>query len=73
MNMSDIRGGPLSPRIKPRTRIEDDSAIETDYHLSEVLGKGAFGVVWEATHTVNKQKYAIKMVHKDKVCLYLNK
>jgi serine/threonine protein kinase len=60
----------LSPRSgekRPRTRIDDDSGIEAVYNFGEVLGKGAFGVVWEATHRSNGPKYAIKMVPKDKV------
>lgn len=71
--MSELRGPLLSPRQeggKPRTRIDDDSGIETEYQLGEVLGRGAFGVVWEATRRSDGQKYAIKMVPKDKVSLF---
>ena len=36
-----------------------------------MLGKGAFGVVWEATSVNSKEKFAIKMVHKDKVVIIM--
>ena len=72
--MSNRRGSllSLSPRristeSKPRTRIEDESAIETVYKLGETLGKGSFGVVKEVTHIKSGQQYAMKMVNKDKV------
>ena len=72
--MADHRGQMLatSPRrpndeTKPRIRIDDDSDIESFYRLGNMLGKGAFGVVWEATKRTNEQQYAIKMVAKDKV------
>lgn len=63
---------PVSPRHnytvepKPRRRIEDDGEIDSDYVVGEVLGKGAFGVVKEATSIVTGEKYAIKQVLKDK-------
>ena len=62
---------PVSPRHnliepKPRRRIEDDSDIDDDYIVGEVLGKGAFGVVKEATSKTSGEKYAIKQVLKDK-------
>lgn len=72
--MADHRGQILatSPRrpndeTKPRIRIDDDSDIESFYRLGNMLGKGAFGVVWEATKRTDEQQYAIKMVAKDKV------
>ena len=50
-----------------RIRVEDESDIEKIYQMGEVLGKGAFGIVKEATHRESKEKFAIKTVAKDKV------
>lgn len=65
---------PLSPRKqsseeerRPRTRVEDENALERVYHMGEILGQGSFGVVKEATHHITGKKFAIKAVSKDKV------
>lgn len=65
--------GPLTPKkfsnssIIERIRVEDEGEIEKKYHLKEVLGKGAFGVVREVVHRESKKKFAMKTVPKDKV------
>ena len=51
----------------PHTRIEDDSAVEKVYTLGKKLGKGSFGVVIEATHIETGEKWAIKIINKEKV------
>ena len=64
----------LSPRKqgadddrRPRTRVEDENALEKFYHMGEILGQGSFGVVKEATHHTTGKKFAVKAVSKDKV------
>lgn len=68
--------GPLTPKKLSsaifdveRIRVEDESEIEKKYHLGEVLGKGAFGLVREAVHKDSKARFAMKIVAKDKVSL----
>ena len=53
-------------------RVEDESSIEKEYIVGEVLGTGAFGVVKEVTHKLTHQKFAMKIINKDKVCTYLS-
>lgn len=50
-----------------RIRVDDESDIEKIYQMGEVLGKGAFGVVKEVTHRESKERFAMKIVAKDKV------
>ena len=59
----------LSPceRSIPHTRVEDERQIEESYVIGEVLGKGSFGVVREALQKKTGQKFAIKVIHKEKV------
>ena len=52
---------------RPRTRVDDESAIEAVYRLGDVLGKGTFGVVREVTHKTTGKQFAMKIVIKDKV------
>ena len=71
--MSD-RKLPVSPRRgcdrdKPRTRIEDESAIEEVYKMGDVLGRGSFGVVKEVTNRADGRQYAMKIINKDKVII----
>jgi len=54
------------PRIL-HTRIEDEGDIEKTYSFGEILGRGGFGVVVEVENRHTKKKYAMKVVHKDKV------
>lgn len=63
----------LSPceRSVPHTRVEDERQIEESYVIGEVLGKGSFGVVREALQKKTGQKFAIKIIHKEKVRLSL--
>lgn len=50
-----------------RIRVEDESEIDKLFQMGEVLGRGAFGVVKEATNRETKEKFAMKIVPKDKV------
>lgn len=50
-----------------RIRVEDEGDVEKIYQLGEVLGKGAFGIVREVTQRESREKYAMKIVAKDKV------
>ncbi len=50
-----------------RIRVDDESDVEKIYQLGEVLGKGAFGVVKEVVLRDSREKYAMKIVAKDKV------
>lgn len=66
--------GPLTPKKLSsstfgveRIRVEDEGEVEKKYHLGEVLGKGAFGIVREVLHRDSKAKFAMKIVAKDKV------
>lgn len=52
---------------KPHTRVDDESEIEKKYSLGEVLGQGSFGVVREVTNRLTGQKFAMKIVNKEKV------
>ena len=71
------RNPPLTPRrysninvenpSVERIRVEDESDIEKLYQIGEVLGKGSFGIVREVTHRTTKEKFAMKVVNKDKV------
>jgi len=50
-----------------RRRVEDESAIEKQYAFGDVLGTGAFGVVKEVTNKLTQEKFAMKIIAKDKV------
>lgn len=52
---------------KPHTRVDDESEIEKKYSVGEVLGQGSFGVVREVTNKLTGQKFAMKIVNKEKV------
>ena len=52
---------------KPHTRVDDESEIEKKYSVGEVLGQGSFGVVKEVTNKLTGQKFAMKIVNKEKV------
>ena len=49
------------------TRVEEESVIEKKYTFGEVLGQGAFGVVKEVTNRLTRERFAMKIVQKDKV------
>lgn len=55
-----------------RTRVEDESDVDRIYQFGEVLGKGAFGVVKEVTSRETGEKYAVKIVPKNKVSSVCN-
>ena len=66
-NQDQIGIRPEKDEPRPRTRVNDESAIEAVYRFGDVLGKGTFGVVREVTHLINGNHFAMKIVHKDKV------
>ena len=53
------------------TRVEDESVIERKYSFGEVLGQGAFGVVKEITNRLTQDRFAVKIVQKDKVGVWV--
>ncbi|XP_048887275.1 serine/threonine-protein kinase 33 isoform X1 [Brienomyrus brachyistius] len=55
-----------SERKVPHTRVEDEAAIQQLYSFGRKLGKGSFGVVYEATHMQTQKKWAIKKVNREK-------
>lgn len=66
------RDGSASGRTIPHTRIEDERQIEDIYEFGDVLGKGSFGVVKEATNKETGRRWAIKAVNKEKVSLWID-
>lgn len=69
MSQYPRRDGSASGRTIPHTRIEDERQIEDIYEFGEVLGKGSFGVVKEATNKETGCRWAIKAVNKEKVLI----
>ena len=57
------------PDPRPHTRVEDEGAVARKYTLGDVLGQGSFGVVREVTSRANGERFAVKIVHKDKVSI----
>lgn len=57
----------VSEHTIERIRLEDESDLEKVYHMGEVLGRGSFGIVKEVRHKESGEKYAMKVIHKDKV------
>lgn len=57
---------PDKPRVVRHTRIDDESTIEKTYKIGAKLGSGSFGVVKVATHLETGEKWAIKIVNKEK-------
>lgn len=64
---------PLSPseRSVRHTRVEDEHQIEETYISGEILGQGSFGVVREALQRETGNKFAIKIINKEKVKVLL--
>ena len=67
MSQYPRKDGSASGRTIPHTRIEDERQIEDIYEFGEILGKGSFGVVKEATNRATGCRWAIKAVNKEKV------
>jgi len=67
MSQYPRKDGSATARTIPHTRIEEERQIEDIYDFGEVLGKGSFGVVKEATHKATGRRWAIKAVNKEKV------
>ncbi len=59
------------PPGRPHTRVDDEGAVEMKYTFGEVLGKGSFGVVHEVTNRLTGERFAVKIVNKDKVSTLL--
>lgn len=66
MSQYSRKDGSASNRTIPHTRIEDERQIEDIYEFGEVLGRGSFGVVKEATNKATGSRWAIKAVNKEK-------
>ena len=56
------------PDDRPHTRVDDEAAVERKYSIGRELGRGSFGLVREVTSRVTGEKFAVKIVNKDKVC-----
>lgn len=54
---------------RPHTRVEEGS-VERKYTFGSVLGQGSFGVVKEVTSRLNGERFAVKIVNKDRVGFY---
>lgn len=55
-----------SIRQIPHHRIDEEETIYKKYELGRKLGQGSFGVVYEIKNRDNDQKFAIKMINKEK-------
>ena len=66
--LSFLHLSPKPPDQRPHTRVEDEAAVERKYTIGRELGRGSFGVVREVTSRVTREKLAVKIVNKDKVC-----
>ena len=55
-----------SPDHRPHTRV-DEGAVERKYAVGNVLGQGSFGIVREVTNRASGERFAVKIVNKDKV------
>ncbi|KAM8812681.1 serine/threonine-protein kinase 33 [Rhynchonycteris naso] len=50
----------------PHIRMDDGADIQEIYVFGRILGKGSFGMVFEATHKETETMWAIKKVNKEK-------
>ena len=51
--------------------LDDERSLKEMYEFGEMLGRGSFGVVWLVTHLGTGQRYACKIINKEKVsCSY---
>jgi serine/threonine protein kinase len=57
----------VSSRQISHKKIEDDAVIYKKYELGRKLGQGSFGVVYEITNKETDEKFAIKIISKEKV------
>ena len=60
---------PPSASLVNHFALDDDRAINDMYQFGERLGAGNFGVVWHVTHVDTGERYACKMINKEKVAL----
>ena len=63
--MSVARGGGISDRNVPHTRVEDENAVQETYRIGKQIGSGSFGIVCLATHIETQKQWAIKIISKD--------
>ena len=61
--------GKVSPTEIPHVMSTDEKYIRDCYEFGRELGKGSFGVVWEIQHRETKERFACKIIAKDKVLL----
>jgi len=47
--------------------LDDERRLKEMYKFGDKLGSGAFGVVWLVTHLGTGQRYACKIINKEKV------
>ena len=59
----------LPDPTRPHTRVEE-GAVERKYTFGGVLGQGSFGIVKEVTSRVSGERFAVKIVNKDRVGFY---
>lgn len=60
-----------SNRQIPHSRIDDEEQIYKKYELGRKLGQGSFGVVFELKNRETDQKFAMKIINKEKAgCKY---
>lgn len=48
-------------------KIEDDEVIYKKYEMGRKLGQGSFGIVYEIMNKASEEKFAIKVISKEKV------
>jgi len=58
---------PPSASLVNHIALDDEGSIKDMYRFGERLGAGNFGVVWHVTHVSTGERYACKMINKDKV------
>jgi len=49
--------------------LDDERRLKEMYDFGEKLGRGSFGVVWLVTHIGTGQRYACKIINKEKVAI----
>jgi serine/threonine protein kinase len=66
--LSHASNGTLQRQI-PHSRIDDEEIIYRKYELMELLGRGSFGTVYKIISKETNQKYAIKIINKERVII----
>lgn len=47
--------------------LDDERQLKEMYEFGDMLGRGNFGVVWLVTHLGTGERYACKIINKEKV------